>query len=312
MDVIQLQSMTAAYQLFVLIIVLVGLVVFLGLRIYYRRYAGTGEKLDPKLLWRRYSAVLAVLLVVGFGYLNLDYYCSFDVSLDKTSYNAGEVVELNCTITNPLPIPVYYRGHGYISTEASYLNGAKVPRTQLTISEAAAQAAAEQARAASGEFVNKGFIMPYGEKTVKTVRYTPTYEGEITVDVEYNGFKSESRELNQTIEEYSPIGATVDSTGITLYLENSDDTENPTILIRVRNDNPYPVRFPVFSVLTTNYGTPNSEMKTVVFIEWVVLSFEIPAYSSLTIYDTDSFASPNRTPIYFTLYGKTLKYPLEP
>jgi len=264
-----------------------------------------------RIKWKSYAVVFALFLI-GFGYLNLDYYCGFDVSLDKESYNAGEVVELNCTITNPLPIPVYYRGHGYISTEARYLDGTKVPRTQLTISEAAAQAAAEEARAASGEYINMGFIMPFGEKTVKTVRYTPTYEGEIKVDVEYNGFKSESRELNQTIGKYSPVGVSVNSTGITLYLEDSDDAENPTILIRVRNDNPYPVRFPVFYQLTKNYGTSDSDMKTVVFIEWVVPSFEIPAYSTQTIFDTNSFASPNRTTIYFTLYGKTLRYPPEP
>ena len=264
-----------------------------------------------RVKWNRYAVVFALFLV-GFGYLNLDSFCEFDVLLDKASYNAGEVVELNCTITNPLPIPVYYRGHGYISIEASYLNGSKVPRTQLTISEAAAQAAAEEARAAAGEFVGNGFIMPYGEKTVKTVRYTPTYEGEITVNVEYSGFKSESRELNQTIGKYSPVGVSVNSTGIALYLEDSDDAQNPTILIRVRNDNPYPVRFPVFYELTKNYGTPDSDMKTVVFIEWVIHSFEIPAFSTLTIFDTNSFASPNRTTIYFTLYGITLRYPPEP
>ena len=53
-------------------------------------------------------------------------------------------------------------------------------------------------------------------------------------------------------------------------------------------------------------------MKTIVFIDWVVHSFEIPAHSTLTIFDTNSFSSPNRTTIYFTLYGITLRYPPEP
>jgi hypothetical protein len=265
------------------------------------------------LLWRKYGAAFIVFLIMGFGYLNLDNYCSLDVTSDKASYNAGEVVELNCTITNPLPVPVYYRGYRMITTEMSYQNGSNVQRTQLTISHAWAQEAAEEARAASGEIVDSGFIMPYGEKVVKTVLYTPMREGEVKVAVIYNGFsKSISREQQLTIDKYNPREATVNSTGITLFLEKSEDADNPTILIRVRNDNPYPVIIPIFSEMETRHGSMDTKMVYSAQIFWGVSHWTIPAYSTKTVLNTNAYASDTRTPIYFTVYGHTLRYPPEP
>ena len=53
---------------------------------------------------RSYLVVLILVLVVLFVYLSLDNFCTFNISSNKEAYNAGEVVEINCTITNPLPV----------------------------------------------------------------------------------------------------------------------------------------------------------------------------------------------------------------
>lgn len=304
------QSTSSAMLLIQLLYGVVLLAVITGLMVYFKRYRGTGGRLDPLILWRKYGKTLIVLTIIAIGYANLDYYCSFDVSLDNANYNVGEVIELNCTVTNPLPVPVYYRGHGWINIDTSYLNGTKVQRTQLTISEAAAQAAAEEAQAASGEYINKGFIMPNGVKTIKTVRYTPMHEGEIIIYIEYSGFsKSRSLNLSHTIGEYSPVEVTVNSPGITLYLEKSTDSVNPTILIKLGNDNPYPVKIKPFSHIEIVNDSPDSELRREAMVDFFVPFWDIPAYSSRTIYNTEAYASDTRTPIYFTLYGKTVGYP---
>jgi hypothetical protein len=250
-----------------------------------------------------------LVLVTAFSYWNLDYLCTFNISTDKQSYNAGEVVEINCIINNPLPIPVYYRGHRVIDVEMSYRNGVKIQRSDLPIAEARAQRAAEEARAAAGGVVHRGFLRQNSGKIVKTVIYTPPVEGEGVVNVEYSGVsRSFSSSTSIIIEEYSPREVSINSTGITLFLEGSGDVDRPTILIRVRNDNPYPVRFPVFDELTKNYGSPDSVIKITIYLSGFPSFFEVPSFSTITIYDTDSQASDN-TPIYFKLYGLTLRYP---
>ena len=311
-NTVLVQSTSSIELLSQLLYGIILVVVITGLMVYFKKYMGTGGRLDPMILSQKYGKTLIVLTIIAIGYANLDYYCTFNVSTNRLSYNAGEIIELNCTITNPLPVPVYYRGHGMIYIEASYQNGTKIQRTQLTISEAAAQAAAEEARAASGEYINMGFIMPKGEKTVKTVRYTPMHEGEAMLDVEYNGFsKSLSQNLSQTIGKYSPVEVTVNSTGITLYLEKSADSDNPTILIKLRNDNPYPIRIKPFSHIEIANDSLDSGLKRVAAVDFFVPFWDIPAFSSRTIYNTDAYASPDRSLIYFTLYGQTLRYPPE-
>jgi len=45
-------------------------------------------------------------------------------------------------------------------------------------------------------------------------------------------------------------------------------------------------------------------------INWVYQHWDIPPYSTRTIWDTGASAIATRTPTYFRLYGKTLVYPL--
>ena len=300
---------SANHNLFVMLMafILIGLII--GFRVYFRRYVGTGYRLDPKRLWKKYGKVAIALLVIAIGYANLDHYCSFHITTGQPSYAAGEAVEVQCIVSNPLPLPIYYRGHTAIDIETSYQNGSKVQKVYLNYTEAAAEAANEASRAASGEPWGEGFISPNEEKIVKTVRYTPMHEGEVMITAELTSFTKVSA-VNMSIEitEYDPILVNVNSTGITLFAGPSQD-QYPTIVIQIRNDNPYPVRIPVFSSLTRWVGSPDSDMKTVTFISWVNRYWDIPPYSTKTIWDTGTSAKTTRKPIYFRLYGKTLVYP---
>jgi len=299
-------------NLFIILTVFILIGLGIGLNVYFQRCVGTGHRLGPTRLWKKYGKVAIPLLVIAIGYANLDHYCEFQIKTDQSSYGAGEAVEINCTVKNPLPVPIYYRGHSAIVTEMRYIDGSKVQRAHLTIREATAEAASEAARAASGAIIENGFIAPYREKVVKTVIYVPKYEGEVIVNAElWSIAKVSTSHLGISITEYEPIWVTVNSTGVTLLLEPSEDPDNPTILIRVKNDNPYPVRIPTFSPLEIKHGSLDSEIYYMIFINWVYPHWDIPAYSTKTIYNTDAYASDTRTPIYYTLYGQTLRYPPE-
>jgi hypothetical protein len=262
------------------------------------------------ILKKYYRVVFIVLLIVVISYLNLDYFCTFKISADNQVYTTGEAVIINCTISNPLPVPVYYRGHRIINTDMSYQNGSTISRTYIEDSDIWAQRAAKEARAASGAVVDRGFLMPTEEKVVKTVIYTPLYGGDTIVDVEYSGVsRFYSSNMNLCIEKYNPRVISVNSTGISLFVDSSNDLDNQTILIKTRNYNLYPVNLPVFYELEIHHGSLDNETKTMVHIDWIISSWTIPANSSITLYDTNIDASEIRKPIYFTLYRKTLRYP---
>ncbi|MFH0850809.1 MAG: hypothetical protein V1924_07720 [Candidatus Bathyarchaeota archaeon] len=309
MTSVQFSSANGLYNLFIMLIVFILIGAIIGFRVYLRRYVGTGHQLEPARLWKKYGKVAIALLVIAIGYANLDHYCSFHITTGQPSYAAGEAVEVQCIVSNPLPLPIYYRGHTAIDIETSYQNGSKVQKVYLNYTEAAAEAATEASRAATGEPWGEGFISPNGDKIVKTVRYTPMREGEVLITAELTSFTKVSA-VNKSIviTEYDPILVNVNSTGITLFAEPSQD-QYPNIVIQIRNDNSYPIRIPVFSYITRWTGTPDSDTKTVTYISWTNQHWDIPPYSTKTIWDTGISAKTIPRPTYFRLYGKTLVYP---
>ena len=302
-------SANGLYNLFIILTVFILIGLGIGLNAYFQRCVGTGHRLGPMRLWKRYGKASLVLLVVAIGYANLDHYCSFHITTSKPSYAAGEAVEVQCIVSNPLPVPIYYRGHTAIDIETSYRNGSTVQRVYLNYTENAAEAAVEASRVATGESWGEGFISAKGDKTVKTVRYTPVHEGEVLISAELTSFTKVSA-VNMSIEitEYDPLLVNINSTGVTLFAGPSQD-RYPNIVIQISNDNPYPVRIPVFSSITRWTESPDSDMKTVTLINWVNRYWDIPAYSTIIIWDTGASAKTTRTSIYFRLYGKTLVYP---
>jgi len=304
--ILMVQSMAAPSNWFMFLLVLISVTILTGLMVVYNRYSGTGGRYDPAILLRKYGLVVVLLLVIGFGYINLDHYCTFNVSSDKPSYGVGEVIEINCTINNPLPIPVYYRGHTVIEVTSEYSNGSSVRRFYFSGYEIAAENAAEAARIASGKAPGRGFIAPYGEKIVRTVRYLPEYTGMIQVVAECTDITgTEIANLSLEITEYKPVWVNVNSSGVTFFL---DENEEKRIAVIVNNNNPYPVRIPTSSPITTHFGTPDSELKLVEYIDWMSPHWEIPAYSTKQIHQTMSHATDD-TPVYITINGITLRYP---
>ncbi|MCW4012898.1 MAG: hypothetical protein NWF07_07890 [Candidatus Bathyarchaeota archaeon] len=302
-----IQSIAAPTNWFMFLIVLLSVAFLTGLMVAYNRYSGTGGKYDPVILLRKYGLVIVLLLVVGFGYINLDNYCVFNVSSDKPSYSVGEVIEINCTINNPLPIPVYYRGHTLIEVTAEYNNGSSVQRFYFSIKEIAAEDAAEAARIASGEVYGRGFIASHGEKRVRTTRYLPKYIGMIQVMAECTDITGmDSANLSLEITEYQPVWVDVNSSGISLFL---DENEENRIIVLVNNSNAYPVRIPVYSPVITHFGSPDSELRLVEYIDWVNPYWDILAYSAKQIHRTMSHTGTVDTPVYVTIYGITLRYP---
>ncbi len=292
---------------YMVLFTLISLTILTGLMVAYNRYSGTGGRYDPAILLRKYGLALVLLLVIGFGYINLDHYCTFNVSSDKQSYSVGEVIEINCTINNPLPIPVYYRGHTNIEVTAEYINGSNVRRFYFSGYEIAAENAAEAARLASGEVYGRGFIAPYGEMIVRTTRYLPEYTeiAQFTAEcTDITGMDSAS--LSLEITEYKPIWIDVNSSGVSLFLDENEERE---VAVFVNNSNPYPVRIPVCTPIITHFGTPDSELKLVEYTEWMSSHWEIPAYSTKQIHQTMAFAATDDTSVYITIYGITLRYP---
>lgn len=304
--ILMVQSIAAPTYWFMFLLVLLSVTIVTGLIVAYNRYSGTGGNYDPVILLRKYGLVVVLLLVIGFGYINLDNYCTFNVSSEQPSYGVGEVIEINCTINNPLPIPVYYRGHTLIEVTAEYSNGSSVQRFYFSIKEIAAEDAAEAARIASGEVYGRGFIAPYGDKNVRTTRYLPEHIDMIQVIAECTDITgTKSDDLSLEITEYQPVLIDVNSSGVSLFL---DEKEEKRIVVIVNNSNPYPVRIPTSSPVKTHFGTPDSELKLVEYIDWMSPHWDIPAYSTKLIHQTMAHATDD-TPVYITINGITLRYP---
>jgi hypothetical protein len=100
----------------------------------------------------------------------------------------------------------------------------------------------------------------------------------------------------------------IDSPGITLFADVNKTAYPPEFGLFVRNENMYPIRLPIYDALEYTWSE-NSTSKTIIYIEWVVSHFDIPAMSTESIYQPFSFMGTEECPIYFTLYGRTVRYP---
>lgn len=254
-----------------------------------------------KLHGRKVTIIVFIVVV----YLFIDTGVTYSFSTDKEAYAVGEVITATVHVNNPFPFPIRYWGY----------SGVIFPEKGVPVKEIdgySAQAAADKANWYAGKSGNSIWLGSFESKVLTLNHFSASEEGDYCLNgsVRHRTMYWQSSVYYATTE-YDPVQVSANSTGITLFLEASEDPDNPTILIRVRNDNLYPVRIPVFSPLSKNIGSPDSELKVTEFISWGVSYWDIPAYSSKTIHNTDAYASDNRTPIYYTLYGQTLRYPPE-
>ena len=194
----------------------------------------------------------------------------------------------------------------HIEVTAEYSNASRVRCFYFSGYEIAAENAAEAARIASGKTLGRGFIAPYSEKIVRTTRYLPEHIDMIQVMAECTDITgTDSANLSLEITEYKPVWVDVNSSGVALFL---DENEEKRIVVIVNNSNPYPVRIPPSSPITTHFGTPDSELKLVEYTEWMNAYVDIPAYSTKQIHQTMAHTATMDTPVYITIYGITLRY----
>jgi len=111
--------------------------------------------------------------------------------------------------------------------------------------------------------------------------FTPEYPGSFTISCL-------SARKTVTITGYKEVA--LNSTGISLVIEPSrtdlKDRDYVEFNLVIKNDNPYPVKVPVFDKFSYSL-TPNSPIGTM-YIEWVWSYFEVEAESQRTVWK-DSF-----------------------
>lgn len=146
-------------------------------------------------------------------------------------------------------------------------------------------------------------IEPYTDYYLATFSYHQRRVGKFEIQI---GCERLEKHIYFNVTD-SPTGVSIPS-GVSLFLDSSTDVNNPTIMINARNDNPYPVNLPVFYELI-HYDSLNNRTRSIVHIPWMISSWAIPENSTITLYDTNVKASETGTPVYFTLYDKTLRYP---
>ncbi len=295
-EIAQLMFFTVLFALVLVAIVLRSIQV---------KYKGSGHGLDSDRIISAHGRKIAVIVSIIVIYIFLDIGVTYSITTDKETYAVGEIITASINVHNPYPFPIrLWDFSGSITPEGGVI--------VKEITGYAAQAAADRAKWYSGVSDKGMFLEPYENKSVRVFHYTTTEEGRFSMrgSVKHK-ITSWKRDVNYIMTEYDPVPVTVNSTGITLFLEASEDPDNPTILIRVGNDNTYPVRIPVFSPLEKKNSSFDSGGKVISFISWGVSHWDIPAYSTKTIHNTDAYASDDRTSIYYTLYGPTLRYPPE-
>lgn len=181
---------------------------------------------------------------------------------DKETYELGEPVEAAIVFVNhneyPISInPIYsyeFSGNSVYDPEkvacgifADYPAGAKI------------------------------IVPAKGNLTLNSCTFTPTYPGP---------FKIIGLGLTKTVNVTGYKEVTLNSTGISLKIEANvpvlKDKENIEFSLVVVNDNPYPVKIPVFDKL--EYGFLLGEITGGFYPDWAIPFFKVEAYSQTTMW----------------------------
>lgn len=294
-------SIHSPYLLLLVCFILVFLIVWI--RTFYIKYGGTGHRLDPSRVIRKYGNSLVILGLLVVSFLFLDLGVSYSVETAKDEYSLGEIACVNVSVHNPYPFPIWYSGFHSSAVELSPVSMERFPFGVAAI-------AADRASMEGGSIRQKsGFITAYGSKTLFSRMYETEVKGRIGVHAFIGSTRSYNISTNILVTEFKPVWVSVNSTGITLYADLDKEIDPPKVSLYVRNDNTYPVRLPVFDKLVYRYGSPDSNSSVGVYLDWVISHFDIPAMSEEKIFTTINTIATEETPIYYTLYGITVRYP---
>jgi len=134
--------------------------------------------------------------------------------------------------------------------------------------------------------------------------FTPEYPGSFTISCL-------GARKTVTITGYKEVA--LNSTGISLVIEPSrtdlKDGDYVEFNLVIVNDNPYPVKVPVFDILSYSL-TPDSPIGTM-HIEWVWNYFEVEAESQRTVWRDGFLVRYPRFSLYYYVEGATASLEIE-
>ncbi len=254
-----------------------------------------------RLHGRKVSLIVLIVVVYFF----LDTGVSYSFTTDKETYAVGEIITATVQVNNPYPFPIRYWGYS-----SNIIPEEGVPLKEIV--GYAGQAAADKANWYSGKLGKGIWLDSLESRVISLHHYAASEEGSYRMEglVRHRTMYWQSS-VDYTNTEFKPVWVSGNSTGIALFADMDNTIVPPKVALFVRNNNMYPVRLPVFDELIVHYGSVNSTTSSGIMIEWVVSHFDVPAMSTDRIFTTFSFMATEENPIYYSLYGTTVKYPPE-
>jgi len=148
-------------------------------------------------------------------------------------------------------------------------------------------------------------IIPANENlTFTSSKFTPTYPGP---------FKIVGLGQTKTVNVTGYKEVTVNSTGISFKVEPSvlvlKDRDTVEVSLFLVNDNPYPVKIPVFSEIRRSLVSTNP--KSGMMIQYVISHYEIEAYSERLLWRENCRASYPGFSIYYKVEGVMVALEME-
>ena len=278
------------------------LVAFVIVVLWFRRFGGTGSTLDPEMIISNHKGKLLAVVALTAVYLTLGGLCTIELAPQRPTYTVGEEVEADILVVNPLPVPVYYFGHYRISRYNYHSNGTEIKpiSNAVNAAETAAEAAMQQSRSRWGARL----VLPYGSALIARSWASPAELGEITMTAEVERDLKTSA-ATCTVNVTDALVVTLDHPGVSLDLEvvtnQTTFKRGDAILVYlvIRNDNPYPVKVPVYENFTKSM-IPLTSPRREYMIEWIPRYFRVePRSYKVTWTDTYTMRPPAFTVYYY-------------
>lgn len=302
------QSYTGISQVSFFMVLFATVLVIVALMTIQVKYKGTGHQLDSNRIISAHGRKIAVIVSIIVVYIFLDIGVTISFTTDKETYAVGEIITASINVYNPLPFPIRLWGFsGWIIPEGG-VGGVSVTE----IAGYAARAASDRANWVSGSSDKGIWLGSYESKAVRVRHYMVKEEGRFSIRGSVKHKETDwDRQILYNTTEFKPVWVSVNSNGITMFADLDDTIDPPKVALFVRNENMYPVRLPVFDKLIMHYGSINSTIASDIVFDWMISHFDIPAMSTERIYSTMTQYATEETPVFYTLYGITVRYPPE-
>lgn len=270
--------LTTSYSELTFIIYFAGtLATLVIVALWFRRFGGTGSTLDLEMIMKNHRGKLLAVLALSAVYLTLGGLCTIELAPQRPTYTVGEEVEAEILVVNPLPVPVYYFGHYRITRYNCYSNGTEIKPVSNAVN--AARAAAEAANQQSRSRWGARWVPPYGSALIAPTWASPAEPGEITMTAEAERDLKTSA-ATCTVNVTDALVVTLDHPGVSLDLEvvtnqtTFKSGDAVLIYLVIRNDNPYPVKVPVYENFTKSM-IPLTSPQSKYMIEWMHRYFRV-------------------------------------